>query len=385
MQVSFVSLRSLPRTTTEPMEPMEDATEQASKRTTIQDVASRAGVAPSTVSYVLSGKRSISEETRQRVLQTIEEMNFTVSSLGRRMRQGRTQSIGVASPALSANDWSLPEFFGSIATAAGEHHYTTGFFVDRTPEQLVDLNRSRFVDGFLLIEITHTDPRVEALRNADIPFVMLGRTHDSTGLTYVDFEFEQTLQVALEHLVSLGHRKVAYQKLPPRTTSDIYNGFLILDSLRRARGAYPLELIELEVPFRHKQGLTATLQLLDHHPDITAMITHNHIETLHALHKRHVRVPEECSIIGITTAAQQRGCAHRLDDSARGRSAHRQNPGKQRPRKRCHARRPGGKTQHRTALQSLKCTLHESVLTGFSFYRMFLAWLRPSRNAAVPV
>lgn len=278
------------------------------KYATIQDVAARAGVSPSTVSYVLSGKRSISESTRQKVLQTIEEMNYTASSLGQRMRQGKTQSIGVASPALRANDWSLPEFFGSIAGAAGAHDYTAGFFVDRTPQQLVDLGKSRFVDGFLLIDTTAEDPRVEALKNAGIPFVVIGRVQDNTGIHFVDFEFEQVMQAAFQHLQDLGHRKIAYHRLPDRTAEDINNGFYIQDSFARAKEAFALEVIEQTVPMYRDEAFTATLELLDQHPDVTAIITHNHIETLHALHERHVRVPEEVSVIGITTAVAAEGC-----------------------------------------------------------------------------
>lgn len=278
------------------------------KYATIQDVAARAGVSPSTVSYVLSGKRSISESTRQKVLQTIEEMNYTASSLGQRMRQGKTQSIGVASPALRANDWSLPEFFGSIAAAAGVHDYTAGFFVDRTPHQLVELGKSRFVDGFLLIDTTAEDPRVEALKENHIPFVVIGRVQDNTGISYVDFEFEQVMQSAFRHLFDLGHRKIAYHRLPPRTMQDINNGFYIEDSYRRAREDFNIEVVEQVVPMYRDEAFTATLDLLDRHPDVTAIIAHNHIETLHALHERHVRVPEEVSVIGITTAVAAEGC-----------------------------------------------------------------------------
>lgn len=66
------------------------------------------------------------------------------------------------------------------------------------------------LDGAVLMEVQVEDGRVAALQEAGVPLVLIGRTGDTTGLSYVDIDFEQTVREAVDHLVGLGHRRIVY-------------------------------------------------------------------------------------------------------------------------------------------------------------------------------
>lgn len=91
---------------------------------TIVDVAKRAGVTVSTVSYTLSGKRPVSEQARSRVLQAIEELNYQPHALGQALRSKRTHTIGILYPAAGSGLSSLQlEFIEGASTVTTERNY----------------------------------------------------------------------------------------------------------------------------------------------------------------------------------------------------------------------------------------------------------------------
>lgn len=271
---------------------------------TIKDVAARAGVSQSTVHYALSGKRSISEAVRARVMTAVAELDYTASTLGQRMREGRSYSIGVIAPPLVSSDGSAMEMLVSTAAAASAANHTLGIFMGQGPEQVLRLLRNQFVDGLILVETTHTDPRIEALRQTDYPFVMIGRTHDLTGLASVDFDFEAATFAAFENLVRLGHRTIGF--IGPHSTADlnIENWFFIQRGFERARASLKAEFVEERTRLTAEEGFRATQALLEKHPGVTAIFVpgYAHNGAMRALYTRRLHVPEDCSVIGITTA-----------------------------------------------------------------------------------
>jgi DNA-binding LacI/PurR family transcriptional regulator len=270
---------------------------------TIKDVAARAGVSQSTVHYALNGKRSISESVRQRVIEVVAELDYTASALGQRMRAGRSHSIGLIAPQLPTWDASTMEMLISTNVTASAADHTLGIFMGQAPEQVVQLLRNQLVDGLILIETTHTDPRIEALRDTDHPFVLLGRTQNLEGLTSVDFDFEQAVFIALEHLVRLGHRRIGF--IAPQQL-ETENWYFVQRGFERARAAYDFEptCIFEGARLNVEDGFRATEKLLETTPDITAIFTagHSHVGVMRALYGRKIRIPDDCSVIGITTA-----------------------------------------------------------------------------------
>lgn len=272
---------------------------------TIKDVAKRAGVAPSTVSYALSGKRPISEAVQQKIQSAIKELDYTPSALGRNLRQGQNRIIGMVFPLPPRlSDELNLDFFSAAATAVQGSHTISLFTHLTRPKDLIDTFRKQHVDGLIVMQITRHDPRVQILEHAEHPFVLIGRPANAEGLTLVDFEFEAASYQAIAHLVELGHRVIGYIDLPPHT-HDPELGYV-----HYLRQGYQQACQDFDVTiFRQVscEGISgsyaATTKLLTSSPKPTAIVAlkTTHLGVLRALHDHHQRVPDDVSVVCVTT------------------------------------------------------------------------------------
>ena len=133
---------------------------------TIVDVAREAGVSVSTVSRILNDKPDVSEATRKRVKQVIEELEFRPHSQAQRLAAGKTRTIALLNP-LDYMFFSQLEmaFFAGASNAAGEEKYFFNLITTPIEEMdLLGLYRSSQVDGVILMEIMMEDRRVNSLR-----------------------------------------------------------------------------------------------------------------------------------------------------------------------------------------------------------------------------
>lgn len=179
--------------------------------TTIADIAKRAGVSVSTVSYVLSGKRPISPETQARVRAAIDELDYHPHAPGRALASRRTRQIAVLYPTVTngLSEFQL-EFFTAAADAAAGKGYAFQLSTAPVTERaLLDLIRSGAIDGLILMEVRLHDWRVEVLRQHGFPFTLIGHCAENDGLDFVDLDFEGAAETAVDHLSRLGHRSIA--------------------------------------------------------------------------------------------------------------------------------------------------------------------------------
>jgi DNA-binding LacI/PurR family transcriptional regulator len=179
---------------------------------TIADVARRAGVSRSTVSYVLSGARSISPETRLRVEQAIEELQFRPHAGARSIRSGRNGVIAMALPMVYGphNQVQMPYVWATL-TAAQDLGLKLLMLTDDDGETAIrDAVVGSQVDGVLLMEVQRNDPRVPLLSSLKCPAVVVGTPDDSARLPYVDFDTALAGRLCAEQLLELGHRRIAY-------------------------------------------------------------------------------------------------------------------------------------------------------------------------------
>jgi DNA-binding LacI/PurR family transcriptional regulator len=180
---------------------------------TMTDVARRAGVSVSTVSYVLTGIRPISAATRDRVLEAMAELGYQPNAMARGLARRRSNIVGLLLPltgrALGATETAFVTGATEAARQAGYHLMLCPVGRGDTDELQV-LATQGLLDGFLVMEVGLTDQRVDLLRTLDPPFVLIGRTAETVGLACVDIDFEQTVEDAVAHLVGLGHRAIAY-------------------------------------------------------------------------------------------------------------------------------------------------------------------------------
>jgi DNA-binding LacI/PurR family transcriptional regulator len=182
----------------------------------IAEVAHRAGVSRSTVSYVLSGKRQVTEATRQRVLDVIAEVGYRPSAVARSLRHGETRTLGLVVPPLRHRlSAEQLHFVGAVADAAADHDYDillspSGGDRAAAFDKLIGERR---VDGIVLMETDDHDDRARKLAASNFPFVTIGRT-GSDAHSWVDIDFGGLIADGVRRLYGLGHRRMAFLNRP---------------------------------------------------------------------------------------------------------------------------------------------------------------------------
>lgn len=276
---------------------------------TIRDVAAAAGVSVSTVSRILNGKPDVAEETRNRVLAVIEELGFVPHAHAQRLATGRSRTIALLFPVQFVE--TLPhagEFIVAASAAAEEagfffHLVTRNITVDNLPM----LYQSGQADGIILMQIELDDPRVRFLRTLDYHFVMIGRTADTTGLSFVDLDFETAVIAAYEHLTELGHRSIGFLGAPTLLRQrGLGSAVRSYEGYRAACARFGITSPAMEVDLSVQAMYEATYRLLHENPTLTAIVsTHGPtiVGAMRALQELRFPVPERLSLISIATAS----------------------------------------------------------------------------------
>lgn len=177
---------------------------------TIADVARAAGVSISTVSYVMSGKRTISSDTRERVAQAIADLDYSPHASARSLASHSTNVIGLQAPLRSGVDVHVVmQIVAGIVTEARALHYDILLLTSDDAGGLSHAARASMVDALLVMDVESDDPRIQTLERLDVPSVLIGLPAGADGLRCVDFDFEAAGRLAADRLAELGHRRVA--------------------------------------------------------------------------------------------------------------------------------------------------------------------------------
>ncbi|WP_137655136.1 LacI family DNA-binding transcriptional regulator [Bifidobacterium moukalabense] len=176
----------------------------------IKDVAAKAGVSISTVSYVMSGKRSIKEETRRRVMQAACELGYRSKNQPQSTKVGHTKVLALSSPVHEYTDYSnYAVFFFAIATRAKRYGYDILLLMHEYGDQeLTRIAQSGMVDGILLLDVLMNDSRAEVASMLEVPVVSVGYPSNTEAVYSVDLDFERMGREAVEKAAALGHRHV---------------------------------------------------------------------------------------------------------------------------------------------------------------------------------
>jgi DNA-binding LacI/PurR family transcriptional regulator len=271
-------------------------------KTTIIDIAAASGVSVATVSRILNDKPDVADATRKRVLRVMDEIGFAPQSAWRQIRSGRTGLIAVHRPEV----FNPPAHRLVLAAALGveDAGYSINIITRSLSEgELLAIFRSRQADGIILHEISTDDSRPEVLRDHGYPFVMIGHRTDNTGLSFADIDIEHGIGLAMEHLVGLGHRRVGFLTVDPVVEHRVY-GFAAwsLRSYQEACARAGLEPITTTGAPTIDAMAAAASQLLDGHPDLTAIIAPQQqsvIGVLKVCYTRGIVVPRDLSVVTV--------------------------------------------------------------------------------------
>jgi DNA-binding LacI/PurR family transcriptional regulator len=272
----------------------------------IGEIARRAGVSRSTVSYALSGRRPVSTGTRQRIQAVIDEIGYRPNAAARALKEGRTRTLGLVIPpaSLRLTDLQLG-FVASVVEAAAHADLDvllspSGGDHDRSFERLIS---GRRVDGVVLMEIRLADERVTRLQRAGIPFVTIGHTAHPQGTCWVDVDYADLVARCVHHLADLGHRTIALLNRSAELLAAGYGpahraqaGFA--EAVAR-RGLTGIDLPCADDPAAGEEWFE---QLRERHPDVTAVTTINEAALpgiQRGIERLRVAVPRDLSIAGV--------------------------------------------------------------------------------------
>lgn len=269
---------------------------------TIVDIAKASGVSITTVSRILNNKPEVAEETRQRVLQFIDEHGFTPQLAWQQLRSGKSHFIALHYP----QDFNPPEqnIITSAAMSCEDAGYSLNLVVNSLSDnELLSIFRSGQADGIILMEILTHDRRVKLLQEHDLPFVMIGRCADNTGLSYVDIDIGKGVVEAVQYLHALGHREIGFIILAPVVQEKEYGyATWALQGYEKACQQFGLPHLWRTVDLKNGNTESVLSQLLADHPGITAIVIPQEIGIpgiLKAIRAKGLRVPEDLSIIGM--------------------------------------------------------------------------------------
>lgn len=178
---------------------------------TSKDVARLAGVSQSTVSYVMSGKRSISAETLRQVEEAMTALNYQPHAGARALAGSRTHTIAIVMPFASAHTAGQLMAFVEEFVLAARRHDCDVLLV--TAEEGIDglrrVTGRALCDAAVIMQVASHDERAEAARGMDFPVMFIGVPEDPRGLACVDFDFEAAGVLLVEELAALGSTRIS--------------------------------------------------------------------------------------------------------------------------------------------------------------------------------
>lgn len=273
----------------------------------MKDVADAAGVSLSTVSYVLSGVRPVSDATKRRVQDAIAKLDFHTNAAAAHLARRRALVIALVYPVLEQGISHTSKYFlRGAADQAGAAGYELVVWPSNDPVESVKLVKSGRADAVLLMEVGLTDPRVDALRENRIPFAMIGRTADDDAGAWVDVDFVETLRMAVADFTALGHRRIGFINNARADDSHRYGASArasaVFQQLTEQGTIIGHEILCEESP---AAGKVALARLLEVDPEVTAILAMNEdalVGVLAGLHTLELKVPEDISILSLVTS-----------------------------------------------------------------------------------
>lgn len=279
---------------------------------TLKELSRLAGVHPSTVARVLHNdpRQRVSDEVRERILRLAQEQRYRPNSVARSLRTKRSAVLGALIPDI-ANPFFASVLRG-IEDAAAERDYS--IILANTDDQPareahgLEMLRDRQVDGLLLATARLHDPAIAQMAEEHTPFVLVNRHTDPITPNTVVFDDYAGGCAAVEHLLSLGHRRIAHISGSVEMSTGYLRRLAYIETLQRHGVAADADLL-VTGSFREPGGYEAMGALLALPEPPTAVFAVNDLAAMgaiNALAEAGLRVPQDVSVIGFNDVLHMR-------------------------------------------------------------------------------
>ncbi|QTL99134.1 LacI family DNA-binding transcriptional regulator [Iocasia frigidifontis] len=278
---------------------------------TLKDVAEKAEVSIATVSSVINDSRPVAKETREKVLQVIEEMNYRPNSVAQALKSGKTKRILYIVPSIT--NLVFAQFINEVQHALTKQGYDLILLNNEARSDLtksyLSIIRPSNIDGVIMTQ-TRTCGRIIAdkCRDEGIPFVVLFEPNIFEDTSMVITDEEQGMAEAVKHLISYGHEKIGFVMVKDsRNQAKRYQGFLnaLEENNIQFNENYLIECSDHDErdAYAHIKSYVEQQGL-----DFTALIccndflSHGAIKVFRELQ---IKIPEKISIIGYDDSIAQ--------------------------------------------------------------------------------
>lgn len=278
-----------------------DKSNTNNKKITIKDVAKAAGVSISTVSYALNGSDLVNEDTRSKILEIADKMNYIPNLNGRYLKSGRTKTLALVTSSLSGQYFSL--LVDAMYRECDRLGYALNILITRDKSVIMSNILGRSFDGIFIFEGERIgDSEIEMLEKNNIKAVFLDRNYVSKHIGSVVFDSYQVGYEVARHLINLGHRKIYFIE----SSSDFF------DSMERKRG-YIDAMKDYNVEFHEDYVIPGMFEELFTYNTVSSLLRHGEISLpdafiggndlsaigcIKALHDLGYQIPDDVSVVG---------------------------------------------------------------------------------------
>lgn len=269
-------------------------------RARLADIARQAGVSEATVSRVLNGRSGVADSTTQAVLTALDVLGYERPV---RLRKRSAGLVGLVVPEL--DNPIFPAFAQVIETACAQYGYTP-VLCTQTPggvdeDDYVEMLLDRGVSGIVFVSGLHADTdtdvtRYQKLVARRLPMVFVNGYMDSVDAPYISCDDTVAMELAVGHLVSLGHRRIGFAAGPERFVPVQRK---LVAFRRQLTDAHDVQGFTEQTLFSVEGGHAATLRLLDQ--GVTGVVCGSDMMALgavRAIRQRGLQVPRDVAVVG---------------------------------------------------------------------------------------
>jgi len=269
----------------------------------IKEVAKLARVSTATVSHVINKTRFVSDSTKRKVLSAIERIGYTPNIHARNLASGQSRTLGLIISDIT-NPF-FPDLVKSIQERALELGYdvivlNTNYEPERDVRYVQRLLELR-VRGVMILTTEMNLSVIARLSSREIPvaFLDIGKVGPHTSNIRIDYE--KGVHEAVEHLLKLGHRQIAFMSGPVRFKSAQFRRQAFLETMKNHRASLHTEPLILEGNFRLESGEQMVREVVEFKSRPTAILAANDlmaVGALRGLRRAGLQVPGDVSIVG---------------------------------------------------------------------------------------
>ncbi|MBN1565067.1 MAG: LacI family DNA-binding transcriptional regulator [Anaerolineae bacterium] len=273
----------------------------------MEDVARAAGVSTATVSRVLNNPDLVSDDTKQRVMDAIQQLDYKINLAARSLRTNQTRTIAIVIPTIS--EPVMNELVEAVEDVAVQENYTlllcsTRGNPEREQAYIRLLTQQTIADGVLYLSPRAAPDVVRQLLDGPAPVILCNYSLDDTATPSVMMDHVSSIQQTTAYLLSLGHRQVALLNLsaphyyPARMRHQGFENAFAEIGLTPD----PILIKELDQPtYEHDEWQDTIHQLFDLPDPPTAIVAFNDMVALQVYavcRQRGLRIPDDISVTG---------------------------------------------------------------------------------------